>query len=241
MQNQSNADWEMILVEDGKKIDFPRENDGRLVFLEQPHFERVIAMNKAMENTKGEWFVFVNSDDELFSYSLDLMEQMIKKNPEAKMFNCGSYHVSENWGSQTRGVFEPKKEKVGHEPFGPGNIVDGTFFFHRSIYEDLGAFPPMLIDGIDCSEINYGGVRKLFMVNPWDFSAAFQLEFPEQRKFFMVDKGNEPKKRIRELGNPWGNDHYLFYKFTRKYHSTPYQIPIIIIHHEGRQGDGHSL
>ena len=99
--------------------------------------------------------------------------------------------------------------------------MNGTFVFHRSIYEDLGAFPPHHIENIDCSSLNYGGIRELWMTSPYDFSAAAQLEFPELQKYFMVDHVAEPHKIIKEFGNPWGQDHYLFYKYTRKYHSKP--------------------
>ena len=110
---------------------------------------------------------------------------------------------------------------MGHKVFGGGNIVNGTFVFHRSVYDDLGGYPPHDIKDIDCSEINYGGKRELHMTSPYDFSAYAQIEFPEIREYFMVNHIAEPHKIIKELGNPWGNDYYLFYKYTRKYHSKP--------------------
>ena len=91
----------------------------------------------------------------------------------------------------------------------------------RSVYDKLGAFPPHRVQNIDCSELNYGGPRVLWMTSPYDFSAHAQLEFPEIRQYFMVNHVAEPHKIIKELGNPWGNDYYLFYKYTRKYHSKP--------------------
>jgi glycosyltransferase involved in cell wall biosynthesis len=185
VRNQTFEDWEMIVIDDGSREKYKCEYKGIKVF-SQPHFERIIAMNKAMEKANGEWFCFLNSDDEYFSYSLELMSEMIESSKDYKLFSCASLHVRQNWGTQIRGAFEPKKEKVGHEIFGPGNIVDGTFFFHRSIYEKMGAFPPEKIENVDCSELNYGGKRNLFMVNPWDFSAAAQLEFPEIRMNFQI-------------------------------------------------------
>jgi hypothetical protein len=56
------------------------------------------------------------------------------------------------------------------------------------------------------------------------------MEFPGMRKFFFVDHDNEPDKIIKELGNPWGNDYYLFYKYTRKYHSMPIDEHLLIVH-----------
>ncbi len=30
----------------------------------------------------------------------------------------------------------------------------------------------------------------------------------------------------------------IFYKYTRKYHSKPFDIPLLIVHHEGKQANG---
>ena len=93
---------------------------------------------------------------------------------------------------------------------------------------------------IDCSPINYNprdknweqipGERDLYAWTPYDVAAWFQMEYPEQRKFFMVDHVNEPSKIIKEIGNPWGNDHILFYKYTRKYHSKPIDEYLYVVH-----------
>lgn len=223
VRNNTFKDWEMIVVNDGSPKDFDFKDKNIKVF-KLPHLERVVALNKALKEAKGEWFAFLDSDDEYFSYSLDCMNQMIEKNPKYKLFNCASYHVHKDFGSRIRGPFEPKKMKVGHESFGGGNIVNGTFFFHRSLYDEMGCFPKG---------------EKLW--NPWDFSKYFQDEFPETKPYFAVVHPDHPKGAYKELGNPWGNDHASFYRYTRKYHSKSYNIPILIIHHDGREGNGHEI
>lgn len=224
VENQTFTDWEMLLVDDGSPTPIRDFGNPKIRQFKLTHLERVIALNKALDESQGKWLAFLDSDDEYFSYSLELMNQMIEKNPDYKLFNCASLHVHKDWGTVIRGAFHPKEETVGHEVFGGGNIVNGTFFFHRSLYEELGCFPKG---------------EKLW--NPWDLSIYFQEEFPETKQFFMVDKENEPEKVARELGNPWGNDHASFYRYTRKYHSKAYDIPILIIHHDGREGKGHEL
>ena len=71
------------------------------------------------------------------------------------------------------------------------------------------------------------------MNTPYDFSAAAQIEFPELRQFFMVDHEAEPHKIIKELGNPWGQDYYLFFKYTRKYHSKAVRECLYIVNPKG--------
>ncbi|HDY86859.1 MAG TPA: glycosyltransferase, partial [bacterium] len=176
--------------------------------------------------------VLLDSDDEYMPDYLEKVDKMFQENPEYKLFNFGCFfeHSDEGGKRLKRGPFIPKEREIGHEVFGGGNIVNGTFAFHRSVYEDLGAYPSALIKDIDCSEINYGKVRDLHMNTPYDFSAYAQLEYPEIRQFFMVDHEAEPNKIVKELGNPWGNDYYLFYKYTRKYHSKPVDENLYVVH-----------
>jgi hypothetical protein len=186
-----------------------------------------------MKEAQGEWFVFLDSDDELVSYYLEACDAMMVKFPESKMFNFGSIHITGDYKAQARGPFQPAKLDVGHVVFGGGTIVNGTYIFHRSVFEDLGGYPETDIHDIDCTEINYPDkdgkmVRSLSMCSPWDFSAYYQVKYPEIRPFFTHDA--EPKKVIKELGNPWGNDYALFYQYTRKYHSEPIDAHLYIVH-----------
>lgn len=239
VQSQSVGDAEHIVIDDGSTLPLKYKIGLTPVSVKKmAHLERINAYNFGLKEAKGEWILFLDSDDELFSFSLETVSQMIKKNPDYKMFNFSSLHVGQDYSTKIRDSFKPKELEVGHEVFGGGNIVNGTFMFHRSVYEELGGYPPEVIKDIDCSSLNYGGVRDLYMTSPWDFSAAFQLEFPEQQQFFHVTHPDHPKNVVREIGNPWGNDHYLFYKYTRKFYSKPYDIPLIIIHHEGKEDGG---
>ena len=238
VRNQNFKDFEHILIDDGSTLEIPDNIKKHCVYKKFKHNERVVSINSGLRIATGDWICFLDSDDEYFSYTLEVMSQMIEKNPEYKMFNAGSCHINRNWFVSLRGPAELKKLKVGHESFGKGRIEHGTYFFHRTIYEEIGGFPGDengLIKNIDCSEINYGKIRDLYMGTPYDFSAAAQLEFPDMRQYSMVDYVNEPNKIIKELGNPWGQDYYFFYKYTRKYHSKSYNIPVVIINHDGKK------
>lgn len=236
-----SLNFEWIFVDDGSTEKTPDLLIDNVILANQPHLERIHALRKAMSLATGEWFMFVDADDELFSYSLEAISQMIDKYPDQKMFNFASFHVHENYGAHIRNAFEPAKLDVGHDVFGGGNIVNGTFVFHRSVFEDLGGYPDDL-EQVDTTELNYGGVRDLKMTSPYDFSVAAQLEFPEIRQFFLVGEEDPDGKVIKELGNPWGQDYYLFYKYTRKYYSMPINVPLYIVHHEGKdEGGKHAI
>jgi len=220
LHNQTFPDYEHILVDNGSNIDYGLITDKLFVI---PKLERLVGYKKGLEEAKGEWIVFCDSDDELLSYALDLFNQAIEKYPDYKVFNFASFHVDRYFKTRIRGVFKPARKKVGHEVFGGGNIVNGTFIFHRSLISKA------MLNGLD-------------FCNPWDFSIAFQEEFPVIKKYFIVKHPEHPKGYPKELGNPWGNDYYFFYRLTRKNHSMPLDIPVILIHHEGKQkGEYHEL
>lgn len=213
VKNQSLRRFEWIIVDDGSPLPFLWEQVTDLGFVKlfhQPHEERVIAYNKAFSEAKGDWFVLLDSDDELKPDALEKMSMYISRSPKTEMFNFGCDYHHKDGGRNSRDPFEPARERIGHEKFGGGNIVNGTFIWHKSVYKIMGAFPSARIEKVDTTEINYGGLRDLYMGSPYDFSAAAQLEFPEIREYFMVNHEDEPNKIIKELGNPWGQDYYLF-------------------------------
>lgn len=230
---QTFKDFEWVVVDDGSVMDFRwdliKEAGINAKIIHKTHEERVIAYNKAFEVAEGEWFTLLDSDDAYKPNALMKLAARIEKYPKDKMFNFGAMYKHKDGTVTYRDPFKPRRKKVGHVPFGGGNIVNGTFIFHRSIYDDMGGYPQDLIKDIDCTSINYGGVRDLWMGSPYDFSAAAQLQYPQIQEYFLVNHEAEPEKIIKELGNPWGQDFFIFYKFTRKYHSRVFKEYLYIV------------
>lgn len=237
LKNQTFRDFEWVVVDDGSTVDFRwellSELDFPVTLIHRVHEERVISYNEAFKLAKGEWFTLLDSDDEYKSSTLERLKKEITRYPEDKMFNFGAVYAHKDGTYAYRDPFTPKREKVGHEKFGGGNIVNGTFIWHHSVYDALGAYGPKGNDGhvnnVDTTELNYGGERNLYLGSPYDFSAWAQLEFPEIREYFFIDRDNEPLKAIKELGNPWGQDYFLYYKYTRKYFSRVFKEYLYIV------------
>lgn len=230
IEKQTFRDFEVILINDGSTVEFTVPSFEWLKIVDVPHGERIIAANAGFRKVKGKWICQLDSDDEYDPQYLEKVNEMIKTYPKYNLFNFGVKYIHHDGHETFRDPFEPKKLRVGHETFGGGTIVKGTYVFSKKVLKDLKGYPPPRIKEIDCTEINYGGVRDLYMNTPYDFSAYAQLEFPEIRQYFMVNHEAEPHKIIKELGNPWGDDFYIFYKFTRKYHSKPVKEYLYIAH-----------
>lgn len=230
-QTFNHKDFQHVIVNDGSvhKVDIPKHPWIKLI--NQENLQRITAYNTGLQNTEGEIITLLDGDDEYDPTYLEEVDKSFKENPDYKLINFGCTYMHSDGVSTRRDPFRPKEEEIGHEIFGGGKVVNGTFAFHRSVYEDLGGYPPHHTVDIDCSDIGYSeGPRELWMTSPYDFSAYAQMKFPEIRPHFQEKHPDHPRGLVRELGNPWGNDFYLFYKYTRKYHSKPIDKYLYVVH-----------
>lgn len=214
VQGSRKGLFEHIVIDDGSQIPWELPNYPWLKRINQDRLERLIAANKGFKASKKNWFVLLDSDDALSPYYLEACAEMIKKNPNHKVFNFGSVHFSPDYTVNLRDPFKPPMLEKGHDIFSTGNIVKGTFIFHRECYETLGGFPEI--------------------TNPWDFSKHACEKFPEIKPFFTV-RDDEGKEVLKEMGNPMGDDYYLFYKLTRLYHSLPLDVYLYMVYHKGQR------
>lgn len=238
-QDFDHSDFEHVIVNDGSVFPFDIPNYPHIRVINQNNLQRLTAYNTGFKNANGDIFLLLDSDDEFETNTLSLVDRLYKKYKRYKMFNFGCTFIHKDGGTNTRDPFMPKrKRKGGHEIFGGGKIVNGTFTFHRSVWEDLGGHPEHHIKNIDCTELNYPAhseqekpyIRDLWMTSPYDYSAYMQLKYPEIQKFFMVKHPDHPKLLVRELGNPYGQDYGLFYAYTRKYISKPIKENLLRVH-----------
>jgi len=219
--NQTFKDFEMILIDDGSRMDWKPPEYPWLKVFHQEHLERLYALNAAFKVATGEIICLLDSDDQYMSFYLECVDDMYKKFPDFKIFNFGSIHCHPNYEVRLRGAFKPAVKEVGHEFFGGGNIVKGTFVFKKECITPENGF----VDGRLYPE----------RTNPWDFSADAQKEFPELVAMYTItnDVGN---RVVREIGNPMGDDFFLYYKLTRKLHSKPLDLYLYIANHKGQRG-----
>jgi len=144
---QTVFDYEVIVIDDGStdetaemiRINYPDVN-----YVYQKNAGVSSARNKGLEQAKGDWLAFLDSDDEWMPEKLYKQLDLLKAHPEQKV--C---HTEEVWIRNGVRVNQMKKhQKTGGWIFpqclplcamSPSSIV-----IHRSIFEDVGVFDTQL-------------------------------------------------------------------------------------------------
>ena len=198
---QSYTDWELILVDDGCTDDIPQlideyaKKDTRIKAIHQQQKQRTGARNAGMKAATKDWICWLDSDDEYLKTYLEVLNSyMTEDYPGYKCYHFGAIVVRMGYQS-LRQTQELKEENNHMEFFRSGGTGAGSFVFHKSILADVGFLPECL--------------------NPYRFADLCKEESPELIQHY----GPKYLEGGKELGNPWGDDWYMFYKITRKYKS----------------------
>jgi glycosyltransferase involved in cell wall biosynthesis len=207
--NQQFPDWELILVDDGCTDETPRildkfaETDKRIKVIHKENENRAVARNRGMEEAKGEWICWMDSDDEYSSHYLRELDIATQEFPGYKVFNFGSIIYFPDHYTAIRSVFAPAEEGQGHEYFKSGQIGCGSFIFRRDLWAD-----------------NQEKYRIPDELNPYQFAATsgFDMRFDNQEPDIEHPAEAFTDNVYRHglsLGNPWGDDFLQFYLLTR--------------------------
>ena len=208
---QTYTNWELILVnDDGPVYEAPK--DSRISSFHQEHKNRCFARNLGMERSTKDWICWLDSDDSYINTYLEILNQEINDNPDYKVFNFGAIIFTQK-GTRQLPQFNSTRirEPFGlkdYEEFASGHIGTGHFIFHRQVYQKIGGLPQV--------------------INCYKLADAAKTEFPEMKKWF----GPLYMEGGKEIGNPWGDDYYMFYKITRKFKckTLPYYLYIQYAH-----------
>ena len=220
--DQTYKEFEIIVVDDGSYDDtFERikrlQAAGRdrvpLLYIRMVRQQRLIARNKGMRLAMNDWIVWMDDDDELFPDYLAEFDKAIKERRDLSVFQCcvQFFKIVEGKEIKLR-ILKPKQlpeidynklyeekqydvKEIERPPhFVSGCITTGQFIFHKDCLEKTGLLPYTHLYGefaIQSGIPGYGWVP------------------PQPPRF--------PERRVQVLGNPFGEDFYMFYKLTRYY------------------------
>lgn len=154
------GDFQAIIVDDGSKDKTEVKDlvesyeDERLKCVRIKHSGRVIARNTGMKEATGDFICWLDSDDCYNPEYLNTFAYHIRKNPEVKLWVCGSCvfgmikepdHICPKW-TKIRPAWKPKEdpEGPGHLHFRSGKVGTGMFVFARECLEKTGLMPPWI-------------------------------------------------------------------------------------------------
>ena len=242
LYTQGHDDIEVVLINDGSidntedVVEPYLQRHKNIIYLKNPvRMERVYSYGLALEKSTGDWLIHIGSDDILFPRFIEFFFYWVEKYPNSKLFNFGRGAINKH---NLRATVAPGTTFEPYKHFNSGMIAAGQFSWHKSISKDI-SFPVVrsCYDFADSS--NIPTVR-----NPqWEGDPhkvasekiAKEVEFKGHKiaGYTLIFKTGEEltwpndfySKYTRTLGNPWGEDFYMFWKLTRENVST--LLPII--------------
>lgn len=144
--NQTCKDFEIILIDDGSSDGI--ENaissyiaDAGLIFHSQPNSGVSAARNKGAFLSKGEFLIFLDSDDHVTQNWLSDFENKINvHNPD--IIYCGINRLKESNLVEYTTPLNPYKDGKSF-----GNVIPGSFCIRTSIFNKIGGYDARLAYG----------------------------------------------------------------------------------------------
>jgi glycosyltransferase involved in cell wall biosynthesis len=157
---QTYTDLEVIVVDDGSTDgtgDYMRSryaDDARVRYIWQENAERSAARNRGIDEARGEFVAFLDSDDLWLPKKLELQMQVMEARPKVVMVLCWTSNIGLVEG-QSVFTLLPEKEDCETEGFHQrlvalNRIISATPVIRKSIFEQCGKF--CLDDKVICFE-----------------------------------------------------------------------------------------
>ena len=205
LKAQSYLNWECIIINDGSTDDteiiIPEiiKNDNRFKLINQPNFERAISRNNGAKLAKGEYFIFLDSDDYFKPSHLQDISNFIKQDIEkSKMYFTNGKFINNN----TEEIIF--KDKIPYilpiDFFLENSVVPARVCLHNSIFNYFSFDPRTIIveDTVLWTEIIEFNAIKYIPID----SVIYQLH---EDNSVNIEKHNAYLQRLNGLN-------VLFYK-----------------------------
>lgn len=149
--SQTFSNWEHIIVDDGS-TDSTKElvqnnNDPRIIYLYKENGGPSKARNYGIENARGKWIMYLDSDDELLQKCIETMLDWLNENPQAvfafprstrtlELYENGKLIEAIDDSGDTPPEFTIKDIFDRNAGFSPNGFIHLTELFHEGIKWD---------------------------------------------------------------------------------------------------------
>lgn len=228
--NQAYTHFEIVVVDDGstdKSVEEVRSiGDDRIQLLGQSNAGPSKARNTGVKNSKGDWIVFLDADDELLPDALSIFAEIIVEHQDVDIIDCNRYVRR---GNDEQLGFHPLEGYVKN-PFKEcfyGLVLPGegraafrkTLLLKRPYHEKIRRFEDAELIIRLLSDAKVYSSRKATMIVNCDFSAASHPRKDVMEDYFAYldfSKGGFWRKMCvyrtfleeRELYPEYGKSHY---------------------------------
>ncbi len=154
---QSFTDYEILLINDGSTDDSESKivtfNDSRIHYYSKKNEGVSETRNLGIEKAKSEFIVFLDADDYWYPNFLEEMFLLIKRFPEQRVFSAAieientktvipsSYSIKKVSDNVIVNYFEASYKE--------GVLFTSCAVFHKSVFEKVGKFDPLIKSGQD--------------------------------------------------------------------------------------------
>lgn len=133
---QTFSDFEVIVVDDGSTDNtegvIASINDQRLHYIKKKNEERSIARNFGVEQAKGEYINFLDSDDYQLSNHLEVAFSVIRNSRRPDIIHLG-YQLEDQWGNVLLERVNLKEENLSHRMLHENILHGNAMFIKRTI------------------------------------------------------------------------------------------------------------
>jgi glycosyltransferase involved in cell wall biosynthesis len=145
VRNQTFADWELLVVDDGSTdetvsiVERAAQDDARIRLLRQSNAGPSSARNRGMQEARGAYFAFLDSDDQWLPEFLQHQLDVFDRYPDTALVTANAYYLGGPQNGQPR-----RPAAAGNPVLTLENIIqnDSAVFimtvFRREVFERIG-------------------------------------------------------------------------------------------------------